>query len=196
MKKLPLTKAKLGVIHLFIKTETFVNDADIPSYAVETGIDISDHVKDKANVITLKGTLFSDRKLTYAEKIVRLRRYKNQGRLLTYTGKRTGTNLMITNFTYDSDASVRNGHDFTLVLKEVRIAKKAVKTKKKSAKSKTNSGNQQTQGKKSTVKYHIIKRGDTYSSLGKKYGTDWRQIKKWAGYPDTKIPIGAKVRVK
>lgn len=195
-ERLPLTKTKLGDVHLFIKTENWVDDAEIPSYPVESGLDISDHVEDKANIVALTGTFYTDQKLSYVEKLVKLRKYKNEGRLLNYAGKRSGVNFLINSFSYDSKVEISNGHDFTLVLKEVRIAKKVVTTKKQTAKTKTSSGKQQTQGKKTSVVYHTIKKGDTYIGLGKKYGTDWKQIKKWAGYPDNNIPNGVKVRVK
>lgn len=195
--KLPLTKARLGVIHLFIKRERWTDDAVIPSYPVETGLDITDHVEDKANVLVIEGVLFTDRKLDYVEKLRLIRKYKDEGRVLNFKGKRSNTNFLISNFVYESDSTISNGQEFTLTLKEVRFAKKAVVTKKKAAKGKTSSGKQQTQGKNSGgTKYHITKKGDTYIGLGKKYGTPWRDIKKWAGYPDRRIPIGVKVRVK
>ncbi len=51
--------------------------------------------------------------------------------------------------------------------------------------------------KKSTNKYHTVKRGDTVSALAKKYGSTINQIKNWNNLKDVnKIYVGQKLRVK
>ena len=42
---------------------------------------------------------------------------------------------------------------------------------------------------------HTVKKGDTYSSLAKKYGVTVASLQKLNGYDPRKIPIGAKLKV-
>lgn len=188
-------KCKLGKMYLFIEKESWLDEANIPTYAVEYGIDISDHIEDRPNEVTLTGIIYSDNKHTIAEKIKGLKKYKNNGIRLTYAGRRTGTNFLIRKFSYDSEVSIANGHSFSLSLQEVRIAKKYKKPKKKTAKGKSNGGRKQTNNSKSK-KYHTTRSGDTYWVLARKYGTTWQQLYKWNKYPPKRIPIGVKLRVR
>lgn len=41
--------------------------------------------------------------------------------------------------------------------------------------------------------YHIVKKGDTYAKVGKKYGVPVADLRRWNGWPDKEIPIGAKM---
>lgn len=191
----PKTKTKLGKVHLFVTKEAWDDDADIPRYSVEKGKDVSDHVQDKPNILVLTGFIFSDKSQTVSEKIKKLRAYKNKGVLLTFVGRRTGTNFLINRFHYDSENTTSNGHPFTMTLQEVRIATKKGKPKKKSAKNKVVSGRKQTNGNKKTA-YHIVKKGDCYWDLARKYGTTWQQLYKWNKYPPRRIPIGVKLKVR
>lgn len=188
-------QSKLGKIYLFIEKESWSDESDIPTYAVEKGLDISDHVEDKSNELTLTGIFLKDNKFTVAEKIKTLKKYKNNGTKLTYVGRRTGTNFLIKKISYDSEVSIANGHSFTLFLQEVGIAEKAKKTKKKTLKSKSNGGRKQTNNSKSK-KYHIVRKNECYWILAKKYGTTWQQLYKWNKYPPRRIPIGVKLRVR
>lgn len=191
------TKTKLGKVHLFVTKESWTDDADIPRYAVEKGTDISDHVQDKPNTVVLTGIIFADKSQSVTEKIKKLRAYKNKGVLLTYVGRRTGSNFLISKFSYDSENKISNGHQFSITLQETRIAKKKGKPNKKSAKKKTTSGRKQTKNKDNQKAiYHIVKSGDNYAVLAKKYGGTWQKLYEWNKYPPKKIPIGVKLRVK
>lgn len=194
-KKTKKKQSKLGNVYLFVEKESWSDEADIPTYAVEKGLDISDHVQDKPNELTITGIILKDSKHTVAEKIKTMKKYKNNGTKLTYVGRRTGTNFLIKKISYDSEVTIANGHSFSLSLQEVRIASKYKKTKKKSLKGKSNGGRKQTNNSKSK-KYHIVKKGECYWILAKKYGTTWQQLYKWNKYPPRKIPIGVKLRVR
>ena len=50
-------KCKLGKMYLFIEKESWLDEANIPTYAVEYGIDISDHIEDRPNEVTLTGII-------------------------------------------------------------------------------------------------------------------------------------------
>ena len=43
---------------------------------------------------------------------------------------------------------------------------------------------------------HIVESGDTYSEIAEQYGVTVDQLREWNEYEDTKIPIGAEVKIK
>lgn len=194
-KPFKTTRTTLGKLHLLVEKEVWQDDADIPQYAVEKGKDVTDHVEDRANVLTITGVIFGDKKHTVAEKVKAIRKYKNEGKRLTYVGRRTGSNFLINKFTYESEAKVGNGHKFTIILQEVRIAGDEKKSSKKGAKGKSNGGTKQTSGSKSGATTHKVKGGDTYWDLAKKYGTTWEELYKLNKYPPRKIPIGVTLKL-
>jgi RHS repeat-associated protein len=53
-------------------------------------------------------------------------------------------------------------------------------------------GNHPTETK---AEFHIVQKGDTYSSLSEKYNIDVSQLREWNQYDDKKIPIGVKLKI-
>ena len=195
-KPFKTTRHTLGKVHLLVEKESWQRDVEIPQYAVESGKKISDHVEQKPKVLTLTGIIFADKKHKISEKINGLARYENDGKRLTYVGRRTGTNFLINRFSYDSESVIGNGHRFSITLQEVRIVDKQSKTKKKSAKNKTNAGSQQTKGGNgNNSDSHTVRSGDTYIALAKKYGTTWQKLYELNKYPARKIPIGVELKL-
>lgn len=184
----------VGDVHLIVEKEQWHDDARIPKEAVEQGKDITDHVTPTPITVSLSGVILWDVKMKVDQKIAKLQEYKNGGQLVTYVGRRVQANMLIEKFNYDGEVEIGNGHKFTMTLTEVRFAKKAETPKSASAQEKTSEGKQQMKGDNSNV--HIVKAGDTYIALAKKYGTTWQQLQKLNGYPPTKIPVGAKLKVK
>ena len=166
-------------------------------YAVEEGKQIRDHVQEQPQTLSLTGVIFKDKKHTVAEKIKGLKKYENKGKKLTYVGRRTGTNFLITKFNYESEAVIGNGHRFTIQLQEIRISGEKNKTKKTNAKGKTNGGKKQTSGGSGSGKGDTctVKAGDTYWELAKKYDCTWQELYKLNKYPPRKIPIGVKLKI-
>lgn len=189
-----LSRTLINDVHLIVEHEKWNDGARVPKEAVESGKDITDHVTPKAITVTLTGVILWDVKMKVAEKVKKLQEYKNGGQLVTYVGRRSQANMLIEDFNYDSEVKIGNGHKFTMTLTEVRFAKKAETPKSATAKDKSNEGKQQAKGDSDNV--HIVKPGDTYIALAKKYGTTWQTLQKLNGYPPTKIPVGAKLKVK
>ncbi|MEI2461516.1 LysM domain-containing protein [Bacillus subtilis] len=59
--------------------------------------------------------------------------------------------------------------------------------KKKASKKKT---------KKSGKLYHKVKKGDTYWGCARKYGTTVNALRRLNPWPDRRIPIGVKMRIR
>lgn len=190
-------KSRINGLEVHITNEDMTSDVDIPTHKVEEGIDLSDHVERKPFVIKLSGFLLRPTKDRVDTLIKKLEQIENQGSLVVYQGRRTHMNLLMSGFNYSADEKVTNGYKFSCILTEVRIAQSAyVPPLLKSATSKVSqSGRKQTENKKQSPIYHIIKKGDTYSGLAKKYGVQLKQIQAWNKYNQKKIPIGAKVKV-
>lgn len=193
--RIPRTKIKLGKVNLFINDEKWNDSVDLPRYPVENGLSITDHVERQPRSLKVEGIFFADSKYTISEKIKILNTYRNKGTKLAYAGRRAGRNLAIKSVETKSDYTGKNNIPFTIELVEIRVIGKKKKKKKKATNSKTSGGRKQTSNSKSK-KWHTIKRGDTYSELGVKYGTPWKTLLAWNKYPILALPIGKKMRVR
>ena len=98
-----------------------------------------------------------------------MNKLQNNASLITYVGRKSVSNMQIQSFAPDYSNKTWGGCEFTITLKEVRIAKPAYNSK--------NSGTQQVQNGDSNAVYHTVKKGDTiwtlvttkYKSLYPKY---------------------------
>lgn len=189
--------SKINGLLIHVESEDVTFDVDIPTHKVEKGINLSDHVERQPIVVKLSGLLVRPTKERVESLITKLRKIEEEGRLVTYEGRRIYTNMLLHDLNIRADSSVVNGFKFSCTLTEVRIAQSSYVPPKMKAVTATVSlaGRKQTVNKKISPIYHIVKRGDTYIALGKKYNVKWQQIQAWNGYEPTKIPVGAKLRV-
>lgn len=174
--------------------ESFTNTINATSYPTEKGLPITDSVQRQPKTFTITGKILAKSNSEAIKIYEALEKKQNAGTLVTYVGRTTAKNVIITNMSPSFDATVANGMSISIDLQEIRIAKspyvKKKTTKKKSGKkSKSNT-------KKTKKVYHVTKKGDCYWKLWKKYGTSISQLRKWNKYPDRRIPIGVKLRVK
>jgi membrane-bound lytic murein transglycosylase D len=51
-------------------------------------------------------------------------------------------------------------------------------------------------GSKQSVKTHTVKRGETLSSIARKYGCTVKEIKKWNNMKSDKVQAGQKLKIK
>ena len=118
--------------------------------------------------------------------VKKLKELQKSGSLITYVGRNTLSNLQIQNFPETYVNTNAGGADFSMTLKEVRIAKTAFVPVKKTTTTKkktNNAGTQQVKKSTQTAVYHIVKRGDcawkyvtkTYKSLDRGGGSTMTQ---------------------
>ena len=188
--------AKLNGINLHVEKETLQNNVNVPQHPVEKGIRLSDHVERLPQSLFLTGKILRKSGSQVNSVISDIMKLEKNGTPITYSGRKVYHNMAVTNFSYDADANIANGFNFTLTLQEIRIAGKSYKTGAKSAKSESKSGLKQTQGQNTGEQYHTIKKGDTYWALGIKYGTPWQTLHEWNKTDPKKLQIGQKIRVK
>jgi len=179
---------KLGNVNLLIESESDSSSVDATSYPVEKGVPFTDHVSEKPDEFTLTGYIIGD---NYKADKDYLKQQMKKGTVMTYVGRNIAKNVIILSIDGTEDASIANGASVSIKLQTIRIANT-------SWVSVQNSGKKQVVSQKAatTPVYHVVKKGDTYWGLSKKYGTSIAQLRAWNKYPDTKIPIGVKLRVK
>ncbi|KZR58975.1 LysM peptidoglycan-binding domain-containing protein [Pseudobacillus badius] len=188
--------AKLNGLHLHVEKESLMNDVNVPQHPVEKGIKLSDHVERLPQSLSLTGKILRDSGSKVNSVISDITKLQKDGKPITYSGRKVYHNMVVKNFSYDADANIANGFNFTIVLQEIRIANKSYTTGSKSAKPESKSGLKQTEGKNTGKQYHTIKKGDTYWALGIKYGTPWQTLYEWNKTDPRKLQIGQKIRVK
>lgn len=189
--------SKINGLLIHVENEDTTFDVDIPIHKVEKGLDLTDHVEPKPDVIRLSGILVRPTKERVENLIAKLQKIEKEGWLVTYEGRRIYTNMLLHDLNIRADSSITNGYKFSCTLTEVRIARSSYVPPQIKAVTDpvAQAGRKQTVNQKESPIYHIVKRGDTYIALGKKYNVKWQQLQVWNGYEPTKIPVGAKLRV-
>lgn len=192
--------AKLGHVTIFAEKESGIHSVDVTQYAVEKGEPFTDHVKKRPSEWSVTGYILKD---NWKMQLESLKKMMNNGTIVKYVGKTMATDVVITYIADDYSSNVANGFGINVSLQKVRITKTAwikVPPKQKPVqKPISNSGKKKPVQKKpraSAAVYHKVKKGETYWLMNKKYGTSIQQLRNWNKYPDRRIPIGVKLRVK
>lgn len=187
--------AKLGGVTLHIEREDENHRVDVTEYAVEKGVPFTDHVSKRSPEFIITGYIISKKFETDKTKLIDI---MNKGKIVKYVGKMSASNVVITNISGAHSSTIKNGMTVIITLKRIRIATTSWKKKKPIQKKPTESGKKKPVSKKppSKKKYHVVKAGDTYWALARKYGTTVNQLRAWNKYPDRRIPQKVKLRVK
>lgn len=190
--------AKLGNVNLTIKNESLTTSVEATNFPVEKGVPFTDHVKEKPWVLSIDGVIVGN---DYKTKLQQLRESMRKGDILTYVGRTVAKNIIILDINDNQNAKVGNGSEVNIKLQFVRLVEnswsKANSKDKSKQKPVSKSGKKQVVSKKSNNEvYHQVKSGETYYSLAKKYGTTVAALKKLNKWPDTGIPVGARMRIR
>lgn len=114
-----MRRVKLGDIEFdVIESENPKDSATITDKPVESGQNVSDHVKQNPSIINLKGQMTEDA----ADKLQVLKKYQKEGTLLKYVGRNVYPNMVIEEIDREHSARNRLGFQFNIKLKQVRIA--------------------------------------------------------------------------
>ncbi|SMB95334.1 hypothetical protein SAMN00017405_0383 [Desulfonispora thiosulfatigenes DSM 11270] len=135
-----------------VEKETPSGSVEVTEKPVERGQDIADHIKPKPIFLTINGVVVGD---DAGDKLAKLNKYKNEGKLLTYTGRNIFYNVVIEQLDTTHDKGIANGFSFTMTLKHVRIAEgKTINIKKSNLPPKVNikTKKKEKKGKKQTKK--------------------------------------------
>lgn len=153
--------ATINGMYVFVESEDYAYNVEIPEHAVETGVDVSDHVQRKATGLSITGEIVGKNSEIIKNK---LKQMEHTGVLCTFVGRNTLTNCLISNFTPIYAVDVWGGCRFSMTLKEVRTASTSYKTTATKDTKKT--GTQQvSKNSKDKYVYHTVKKGDTIWDL-------------------------------
>lgn len=109
----------LGGIELdALVQENIDYDADVTSKPIEKGADISDHMKAKPFTVSLSGTMIENAD----SKLSALKKFQDEGELLTYIGKSSLDSVVITSFQVEHTVKNFEGYDYSIKLQEVKVA--------------------------------------------------------------------------
>lgn len=102
-----------------IQSEKLNESSKTTDHALEDGEQITDHVENDPITLDITGIMIDPSD----EKLLKLRQYRQEGRLLTYRYISQLETVLITSFATEKDASIVDGYRFSMTLKQIRLAK-------------------------------------------------------------------------
>lgn len=172
-----MRRVKLGDVEFdVIESENPKDSATVTDKPVESGQDVSDHVRQNPSIISLRGQMTEGA----ADKLTILKRYQKNGELLKYVGRNAYSNMVIEELDREHGVTNRNGFQFNIKLKQVRIAtakeveikvanpstKRQDKRTATKVKKTTNKGKQQPKAKKVSNKVYKTNLVKGYGQAG------------------------------
>ena len=160
--------ATINGLYIFVQDEDMTYGVEVTEHPVETGIEISDHVKRKGATLSLTGEIVGKNAATVLNKIKTMHQ---TGTLCKYAGRTSLSNCVISALSTSHPHTIWGGCAFSMTLKEIRTASTSVKAVSKSTATKktkqtTKTGTQQVKKQsKATWVYHKVKKGDTVWAL-------------------------------
>jgi len=112
-------RVKLGDVEFdVVEDENPKDSATVTDKPVESGQDVSDHAKLNPSIINIRGQMTEDA----AEKLQVLKKYLRERALLKYVGRNAYDNVVIEDLDRVHGVKNRQGFQFNIKLKQVRIA--------------------------------------------------------------------------
>lgn len=176
--------ALINGLYVFVENEDVEFETEVTSHPVEEGVEITDHVQRKSVTISISGKIvnYSDtvayddsriHEVGATQVLDTIKQLQRTGGLVTYVGRNAQSNLQIHSFSTSHPNTVWGGCEFSMTLKELRVAKPAF------VDGNTNGGTQQVDKGDNEKVYHVVKKGDcvwnlvtkNYKTLGPKFPT-------------------------
>ncbi len=88
-------------------------------HALEDGEQITDHVKSNPTTISLTGVILDGTEA----KVLKLRQYREKGVIIDFDYMTSLKHVVITDFSRDYEAKIKDGYAFTMTLKQIKVAK-------------------------------------------------------------------------
>lgn len=139
--------ATINGIAIFVESESVKRSIESTDHPTETGLPITSNIQKQAITLSISGKIVNNGKYKASEIKSKIVKLQNNGSLITYKGRNTLKNLQIQSFDCDYTKDNWGGIDYSMELKEVRIAKSSYKAKKKKTNKSTT--NKQAKAKKS-----------------------------------------------
>ena len=114
-----MRRVRLGDVEFdVVEDENPKDSATVTDKPVESGQDVSDHAKLNPSIINIRGQMTEDA----AEKLQVLKKYLRERALLKYVGRNAYDNVVIEDLDRVHGVKNRQGFQFNIKLKQVRIA--------------------------------------------------------------------------
>lgn len=172
--------------YIFVEEEEATLSANVTQHPVETGIKVTDNVKQQPITLTVSGKIVAVGDTSATTIREALRQLNQYGIVVRYQGVHILPEAVISNLKTKATAEISGGYDFEMDLTQIRIVKSAYK-----AAAKTATTTKQVTTKKTTTtttkkaepakRYYTVKTGDCPWSIAVKYynnGTKWEQMMK------------------
>ncbi|NGP45964.1 hypothetical protein G4V62_13780 [Bacillaceae bacterium SIJ1] len=111
--------ASIGGVHFNVISESRNYNNEVTSHSVEDDKTITDHVKPDPISFAIEGIVTTDASTVHRD-LLRLRASKT---LLDYKGRSTIKNVIIERLKTDVDEKIANGFNFSMTIKQVRLAR-------------------------------------------------------------------------
>lgn len=175
--------ALLNGVYIFVKTESPVSEIETVAHPVETGINVTDHVRRKPKEITLEGEVVGENAEDIVKQIIDI---NQKGAVVTYVGVNYFKDGQIINFEREYTNQIWGGCSFTMTIREVRFAKnsynasaasvnedspaaKAAATNRPTGETTRAGVQQRSYNSTSETVTHTVKNGETDYTISKQY---------------------------
>ncbi|CAJ1226674.1 LysM peptidoglycan-binding domain-containing protein [Lactiplantibacillus xiangfangensis] len=192
------SKKKADKIGLHSLTEDETNTQSVTQYPVDGHNAVTDHVRRESKVISLTVRLDEGTMAKTVKVYNKLNYWGFKGIELQYHGAGIAVGHCVISSLAKHIEKYQTAMDVTIELTYVYfVTTSVIKHKKaKKKKGKREAKSSKSKSKKSKKKYVRVKRGDTYWLYHQKTGASIASLRKWNKYPDRRIPIGVRVRIK
>lgn len=124
--------AILNGLYIHVTDESAGREVSATSHPVEQGVPTSDTVKPKALSIELTGKIVDYDNKKASQVLAKIKEWQEAGSLVEYRGRNIASSMQIRSFETSHPNTINGGAEFTMSLKQVRIAKSAYVPKKAS----------------------------------------------------------------
>lgn len=159
--------AIINGLYIHVVDEEMTREVETTSHPVESGIPTTDTVKPKAVVISLSGKIVDYGSTKASEVLSKIRAWQKSGSLIEYRGRNAASSMQIQAFDTSHPNTNHGGADFSMELREVRIAKSAYVPQKAAATPQKAEAKKNTETVKKTIKVGdkvVFKGGSVYVS--------------------------------
>lgn len=126
--------AKINGMYVFVESESVNKAIESTSHPTEKGLPITSTIQKQPIILSISGRIVNNTKYNANTTKSKLEELLNSGSLVTYEGRNSIKNMQIQSFQSDYDNKTWGGFVFSMVLRQVRIAKSSYTKKNTSTK--------------------------------------------------------------
>lgn len=154
--------AILNGLYIHVIDESAEREVESTSHPVEEGVPTADTVNAKALTISLSGKIVDYDTMKASQVLSKIKAWQEAGSLVLYQGRNVASSMQIQSFSTEHPNTIYGGADFSMTLKQVRIAKSAYVPKKASDAEKEDAAKKNVEIKVGSIV--VFKGGSVYVS--------------------------------